>query len=60
MIICHAFSLVVCFMYRLYLIRENRRRDSAGSVAEATETTGPMLNLMDKTDKEIPEFRYVY
>ncbi|KAK3900814.1 allantoate permease [Staphylotrichum tortipilum] len=60
MIICFAFSLVVCFMYRLYLIRENKRRDSAGTVAEVTETAGPMLNLMDKTDKEIPEFRYVY
>ncbi len=60
MIVCHGFSLVVCFLYRFYLVRENKRRDAAGTVAEVAEKAEPMLNLMDKTDKEIPEFRYVY
>lgn len=50
-------------MLRAYLIWENHRRDkttSTAEVAEFNETQDTMINLMDKTDKEIPQFRYVY
>ncbi len=60
MIICFAFGILVCFAYRFYLVRENKRRDQAGTVPEVTGTAELMLNLMDKTDKQIPQFRYVY
>ncbi len=60
MIICFAIGIVVCILHRLYLIHENKRRDRASNVAEVTETAEPMLNLMDKTDRQIPQFRYMY
>ncbi|GJN69376.1 hypothetical protein PLIIFM63780_000433 [Purpureocillium lilacinum] len=63
MIVCFGVGLISCVLLRVYLARENRRRDtlSIGGDAEAeTVDAGLMANLMDKTDKEIPQFRYVY
>ncbi len=60
MIVCFAFGIVVCFAYRFYLVRENKRRDQASTAPQVVGTGEPMLNLMDKTDKQIPQFRYVY
>ncbi|VUC37974.1 unnamed protein product [Clonostachys rosea] len=60
-IICLSIGLFSCFVLRFYLIWENRRRENAGDVmtVDAADEQ-PTLNLMDKTDKEIPQFRYVY
>jgi hypothetical protein len=60
MIICFAFGIVVCIVYRLYLIYTNKQRDQARNGAEAVDAAELMLNLMDKTDRQIPQFRYVY
>lgn len=63
-IICEAFALVMSLVLRVYLARENKKRER---VLEAVETSSVdeaerdyMINLADKTDKEIPQFRYVY
>ncbi|KAM5350021.1 hypothetical protein ACJ41O_006526 [Fusarium nematophilum] len=55
--ICFSVAVVLCVMQRIYLIRENRKRDLAD---EALDVAPGTLNLMDKTDREIPQFRYVY
>lgn len=52
-------------LLRLYCIWENRKRDTAAAaVGDLAETGAPVpsppLNLMDKTDRELPQFRYVY
>ncbi|KND87788.1 putative transporter [Tolypocladium ophioglossoides CBS 100239] len=61
MLVCFGVGFVTCITLRLNLIWENRRRDQAGGAALESETdTGVMLNMMDKTDREIPQFRYVY
>jgi hypothetical protein len=60
MIVCFAFAIILCLAFRLYLVRENQRRNQAGTVAEPMDTTERMVNLTDKTDKQIPQFRYVY
>lgn len=58
--VCFAVGFVACFVLRFYLIWENKRRDRAGGVLEADESNHTTLNMMDKTDKEIPQFRYMY
>lgn len=60
MIICFAFGIVVCIAYRLYIIYANKQRDKARKGAGAGGAAELMLNLMDKTDRQIPQFRYVY
>ncbi|CAM1508829.1 Fc.00g025680.m01.CDS01 [Cosmosporella sp. VM-42] len=61
MMICYGIGVVACFVLRIYLVWENRRRDRIGNVLDANPPDGHLsLNLMDKTDKEIPQFRYVY
>lgn len=60
-LICMACGVVASLLFRLYLARQNRLRDQAASSGEAEEVDGAtMANLMDLTDKEIPQFRYVY
>ncbi|KAJ5151646.1 major facilitator superfamily transporter [Penicillium capsulatum] len=59
--ICFGVGLVSSFLFRLYLIWENRRRDRlTDPTAPSERFPGTCINLLDKTDKEIPEFRYVY
>ncbi|KAH6869544.1 major facilitator superfamily domain-containing protein [Thelonectria olida] len=55
--ICFAIGVVLCALLRISLILENRRRDRAGEVLDVSNAA---LSLMDKTDKEIPQFRYMY
>ncbi|XWW94937.1 hypothetical protein V2A60_002887 [Cordyceps javanica] len=59
MLICFAGGIVLCIALRFYLVWENRRRDkAAGTAVHFVDTEA--INLADLTDKEIPEFRYVY
>ncbi|TEA14657.1 putative transporter [Colletotrichum sidae] len=60
MLICYGIGVATCFVVRFYLVRENRRRDDAGDVLRRSVEDHVPLNLLDKTDKEIPQFRYVY
>ncbi|OAQ60043.1 major facilitator superfamily transporter [Pochonia chlamydosporia 170] len=64
LMICLALGFVMCWVIRFYLMWENSRRDkvvSAEEVAAFDEARhGVMVNLTDMTDKEIPQFRYVY
>ncbi|RBQ75464.1 hypothetical protein FVER14953_12991 [Fusarium verticillioides] len=55
--ICLAVSAVLCIALRFYLIWENKKRDDAG---DAIEVPVEGINLSDKTDREIPQFRYIY
>lgn len=64
LLICLIVEFAMCWIIRGYLIWENDRRDkrtTANDVAafEAARH-GVMVNLTDMTDKEIPQFRYVY
>ncbi|KAH9226009.1 hypothetical protein K456DRAFT_43413 [Colletotrichum gloeosporioides 23] len=60
MLICYGIGVLTCFALRYYLIWENKRRDSIGEVLDVGVGDHVPLNLLDKTDKEIPQFRYVY
>ncbi|GKT50982.1 putative transporter [Colletotrichum spaethianum] len=60
MLICYGVGVLICFVLRYYLIWQNKRRDSVGDVLDTSVGGHVPLNLMDKTDKEIPQFRYVY
>ncbi|KJZ75222.1 hypothetical protein HIM_05416 [Hirsutella minnesotensis 3608] len=61
MMICFSIGFLTCIVLRLYLWRENKRRDRVQGAPGANPIEGDlMVNLMDKTDKEIPQFRYVY
>ncbi|KAM0549175.1 hypothetical protein ACHAPJ_009484 [Fusarium lateritium] len=55
--ICLGIATVLCMTLRFYLICLNKKRDSAGEVLDVPLES---LNLSDKTDWEIPQFRYVY
>lgn len=55
--ICLAISAILCIVLRFYLIWENKKRDDAG---DAIEGPSEGINLSDKTDREIPQFRYIY
>lgn len=57
MMICFAVGVVLCIALRVSLTLENKRRDKAGEVLNVADAT---LNLMDMTDREIPQFRYMY
>ncbi|KID73647.1 uncharacterized protein G6M90_00g002380 [Metarhizium brunneum] len=64
LMICLAMGFALCWAIRFHLMWENSRRDrvvSADEVAAFEEARhGVMVNLTDMTDKEIPQFRYVY
>lgn len=64
LIICLAFSAALSLILRYYLIWENKRRDAAMGDSDVMSQEDAerefMLNLADKTDKQIPQFRYVY
>lgn len=64
MIICFSAGAALILMMRFYLIWENRRRDRLGEAAIAQlngiEVSETALNLLDKTDWELTQFRYVY
>lgn len=61
MLVCYGVGIVTCLVLRFYLIWENRRRDKESSPLETNGSPiGIMLSEMDKTDKEIPQFRYIF
>ncbi|KAJ5990749.1 hypothetical protein N7499_011295 [Penicillium canescens] len=65
MLVCFACSAILSISLRFYCIWENRKRDAAATAArEHPEDSASMpsayLNLTDKTDRELPQFRYVY
>lgn len=64
LMISAAILLVSCLSIRFYLARENSRRDrlcrGSSVLPERGEDAKIPAELMDKTDREIPEFRYLY
>lgn len=61
MMICFSIGFVFCYILRMYLVLENKRRDREAHIGEGdlAEDAG-QLNLADKSDKEMETFRYVY
>ncbi|PYI07546.1 MFS general substrate transporter [Aspergillus sclerotiicarbonarius CBS 121057] len=65
MLVCFACSIITTLALRYYLIWENKKRDAAEPVPEIVEVDGVQvpsssLNLLDRTDRELHQFRYVY
>jgi hypothetical protein len=65
MLVCFACSASIILILRFYLMWENKKRDAIGEAPDVVEIDGvPVpafsLNLIDKTDREINQFRYVY
>ncbi|KAH7133806.1 major facilitator superfamily domain-containing protein [Dactylonectria macrodidyma] len=61
MMICYGVALMTCFSLRIYLIWENRRRDRMDNGENGSEWQESLDSAsMDKTDKELVHFRYVY
>ncbi|KAG6033304.1 hypothetical protein E4U41_006938 [Claviceps citrina] len=64
LMVCLVVTFAMCWATRFYLMWENRRRDRLVGADEAIAfeeaRQGVMVNLTDLTDKEIPQFRYVY
>ncbi|KAJ4147325.1 hypothetical protein LMH87_001857 [Akanthomyces muscarius] len=65
LIICLGVAFVASLLLRFYLVRENRRRDAEqlsapGDAVAVNSLDDEVLNAMDLTDKEMPQFRYVY
>ncbi|KAH9223914.1 major facilitator superfamily domain-containing protein [Leptodontidium sp. 2 PMI_412] len=65
MLVCFSAGVFFCFGLRFYLIWENKRRDAMGDAPVLTidgvEVEGTAaLNLLDKTDRELLQFRYLY
>lgn len=58
MLICFGIGLVSCIAFRFHLMWENRRRDQACDASGRIEMEN--ADLMDRTDKDISQFRYVY
>ncbi|KAF4587152.1 major facilitator superfamily transporter [Ophiocordyceps camponoti-floridani] len=56
---CFGISTVMCFVLRFSLWRQNRARDQL-QVIQGRDVDNAVLNLLDKTDKELHTFRYVY
>lgn len=65
MVVCFACSAILSMLLRFYCIWENKKRDNIHIPSEGfEEDRGPAvlasLNLTDKTDREMHQFRYVY
>ncbi|OJJ07771.1 hypothetical protein ASPVEDRAFT_374466 [Aspergillus versicolor CBS 583.65] len=60
MMICFAVGFVIPLALRYYLIWENRRRDRLAPVEDGISAEDLDAAVLDKTDKEILQFRYVY
>jgi len=60
MMICCGAAFLLCFVLRIFLMRENNKRDrETGLEGTSADETGDM-NFADMTDKEMRNFRYVY
>ncbi|KAJ5652981.1 hypothetical protein N7507_010407 [Penicillium longicatenatum] len=65
MLVCFACSAILSMLLRFYCIWENEKRDASvitvgGYGENSASTSSACLNLSDKTDRELPQFRYVY
>lgn len=60
MMVCFGVGIVLCIVLRFYVIYENLKRDRSGTGEAEPEIAGEISAALDKTDKEIPQFRYVY
>ncbi|GME27451.1 MFS allantoate transporter [Neofusicoccum parvum] len=73
MLICFVLGIAFSIALRFYYIWENKRRDARVAVGsdglggntnvvegEAQQESAIMLNLQDRTDREMEQFRYVY
>lgn len=64
LIVCQTACFVLCLCLRFYLLWVNRGRDQNFDSADSTDTgdaqTHALMAMLDKTDKEIEGFRYVY
>ncbi|KAL3433245.1 major facilitator superfamily domain-containing protein [Aspergillus tetrazonus] len=60
MLICFGVSLALALGLRYYLIWENRRRDRLGPVDTNDALEELDAAVLDKTDKQLLQFRYVY
>ncbi|KAL3472533.1 major facilitator superfamily domain-containing protein [Aspergillus californicus] len=60
MLICFGVCLLISVALRYYLIWENRRRDRLGYVDSGDSFEDLDAAVLDKTDKELVQFRYVY
>ncbi|GLB10308.1 hypothetical protein AtubIFM57258_006710 [Aspergillus tubingensis] len=59
--ICYVVGIILCGVARFYLVWENQRRDGVNPPLHSNvEVDGDIAGMLDKTDKEIPQFRYVY
>lgn len=60
MMVCCGAAFVLCFVLRLFLIRENSKRDRETGLEGITADESGDMNFADMTDKEMRAFRYVY
>ncbi|EKG20967.1 Major facilitator superfamily [Macrophomina phaseolina MS6] len=73
MLVCFVLGIVFSVGLRFYYIWENKRRDSKSGMgdgglggnadlaeAEVRQESALMLNLQDKTDRTLTQFRYLY
>lgn len=60
MLICFGVSFVIPIALRFYLVWENRRRDRIGQGTVGDSLEDMDAAFLDKTDKELSHFRYVY
>ncbi|PYH68364.1 vitamin H transporter [Aspergillus vadensis CBS 113365] len=59
--ICYVVGTILCGVARFYLVWENQRRDGVNPPLHGNEEVdGDIAGMLDKTDKETPQFRYVY
>lgn len=60
MMVCCGAALVLCFVLRIYLIWENKKRDRETGLEVFSADEAGDINFADMTDKEMRSFRYVY
>ncbi|KZM27982.1 uncharacterized protein EKO05_0007294 [Ascochyta rabiei] len=60
MMVCCGAAFVLCFILRIFLISENRKRDRETGLEGLSGDEAGDLNYADLTDKEMRAFRYVY
>lgn len=64
MLVCFSIAVVFIMILRAYLISQNKKRGTS-SISIGVEDLDPREAYeatlkLDKTDKQLPEFRYVY
>ncbi|KAI1077434.1 MFS general substrate transporter [Whalleya microplaca] len=58
---CYSLLVLIILFFRWYLVRENKRRDALAAAGVGTANDGRMVHAFeDLTDRENPNFRYVY